>query len=193
MTSSNRTMNRILLFVLGLVAIVVAVVAGAGVLPPVRDAISPYVTLPKRVTVDTATLWIVAVACAVVIVLSLIWVFTRGRGGTSIALRETRESGADGDADQVTINVGLVRDVVEHELSEVRDVVGTRVDLYRVRRSRAARVRVAVRRGGDAGTVLDAVDRALDTLDRVLGREIPTLVHLTGGTKTVLAKSTRVQ
>lgn len=187
MTSSNRTMNRILLFVLGLIAIVAAVVAGAGVLPPVRDAISPYVTLPKRVTIDTSTLWIVVVVCAVVIVLSLIWVFTRGRGGTSIALRE------DADDDQVTINVGLVRDVVEHELADVRDVVSTRVDLYRVRRARAARVRVAVRRGGDAGTVLDAVDRALGTLDRVLGREIPTLVHLTGGTRAALSKSTRVQ
>ncbi|MFZ7088433.1 hypothetical protein [Curtobacterium sp. RRHDQ10] len=187
MTSSNRTMNRILLFVLGLVAIVVAVVAGAGVLPPVRDAIAPYVTLPDRVTIDTGTLWIIVAVSAVVIVLSLTWILTRGRGGTSIALRE------GSDDDQVTINVGLVRDVVEHELADVRDVVGTRVDLYRVRRSRAARVRVAVRRGGDAGVVLDAVDRAIATLDRILGREIPTLVHLTGGTRAALTRRTRVQ
>lgn len=187
MTSSNRTMNRILLFVLGLVAIVAALVGGAGVLPPVRDALSQYVTLPKSLTLDTTTLWIVAVVCVVVIVLSIIWILTRGRGGTSIALREEK-----GD-DQVTVNVGLVRDVIEHELDEVRDVVGTRVDLYRVRKQRAARVRISVRRGGDAATVLEAVDRALATLDRVLGRQVPTLVHLTGGTKSVLAKKVRVQ
>jgi hypothetical protein len=187
MTRSNRTMNRILLFVLGLVAIIAALIGGAGVLPPVRDALSPYVTLPKSLTIDTASLWIVAVVCIVLIVLSIIWIFTRGRGGTNIALRE------DADDDQVTVNVGLVRDVIEHELSEVRDVVGTRVDLYRVRKQRAARVRVSVRRGGDAATVLEAVDRALATLDRVLGRQVPTLVHLTGGTKAVLSKKVRVQ
>ncbi|MFS2076872.1 hypothetical protein, partial [Curtobacterium sp. CT11-133] len=72
--------------------------------------------------------------------------------GTSVAVRER-----SGD-DQVTVNVALVRDVVDHELDGVRDVISARVDTYLVRRQRAARIRVAVRRGGDAVTVLTAVD-----------------------------------
>jgi hypothetical protein len=186
MTKSNRTLNRIILFVLGVVAIVVGVVVGAGVLPAVRDAISGSVEFPRSLDVPASSLWIVVAACAVVIVLALVWVFTRGGGGTSVAVRER-----SGD-DAVTVNVALVRDVVEHELDGVRDVVGSRVDTYLVRRQRAARIRVAVRRGGDAVTVLDAVDRAVAVLDRTLGRQVPVLVHLTGGTRSALAKSTRV-
>ncbi|KQS06201.1 hypothetical protein ASG04_16765 [Curtobacterium sp. Leaf183] len=186
MTKSNRTMNRIILFVLGLVAVVVGLAIGAGVLPAVRDAIKPYVTFPRSVDVPAASLWIVAAVCAVVIVLSLIWVFTRGGGGTSVAVRER-----SGD-DAVTINVALVRDLVDHELSGVGDVVNAKVDVYQVRKQRAARIRVAVRRGGDAVAVLDAVDRTLAVLDRTLGRPVPVLVHLTGGTRSALAKSVRV-
>lgn len=186
MTRSNRTLNRIILFVLGLVAIVAGLVVGAGVLPAVRDAIEPSVTVPRSVQVPSESLWTVAAVCAVVIVLALLWIATRGRGGTSIAARETT-----GD-DKVTVNVALVRDVVDHELADVRDVVGNRVDTYRVRGARAARIRVAVRRGGDAVAALEAVDRALDQLDRTLGQEIPVLVHLTGGTRTTTAKPVRV-
>lgn len=184
MTKSNRTLNRIILFVLGLVAIVVGITIGAGVLPAVRDAVDPYVSIPRSLDVPASSLWIVAVACAVVIVLALVWVFTRGGGGTSVAVRER-----SGD-DAVTINVALVRDVVDHELKGVRDVVGSKVDVFQVRRQRAARIRVAVRRGGDAVAVLDAVDRALEVLDRTLGRSVPVLVHLTGGTRSALAKAT---
>lgn len=186
MTKSNRTLNRIILFVLGLVAVVVGIAMGAGVLPAVQDAVKPYVDLPRSLDVPASALWIVAGAAVLVIVLSLVWVFTRGGGGTSVAVREH-----SGD-DTVTINVALVRDVLEHELAGVRDVVGSRVDTYLVRRQRAARIRVAVRRGGDAVTVLDAVDRAVAVLDRTLGRPVPVLVHLTGGTRSALAKSTRV-
>ncbi|WFR67031.1 hypothetical protein P9139_21175 [Curtobacterium flaccumfaciens] len=50
MTRSNRTLNRIILFVLGLVAIVVGLVIGAGVLPAVRDALAPYVDIPDAST-----------------------------------------------------------------------------------------------------------------------------------------------
>ncbi|WP_022902996.1 hypothetical protein [Curtobacterium sp. B8] len=187
MTKSNRTLNRIILLVLGLVAVIAGLTIGAGVLPAVRDALKPYVTLPSNVSVPAASLWIVAGVCVVVIVLALAWVFTRGRGGTSVAVRERAGE------DQVTINVALVRDVIDHELHGVRDVVGAKVDTYLVKRQRAARIRVNVRRGGDAVTVLDAVDHAIGVLDRTLGRQVPVLVHLTGGTRAALAKLTRVQ
>ena len=73
MTKSNRTLNRIILFVLGLVAIVVGLVIGAGVLPAVRDAIGPYVDIPRSLDVPASSLWIVAGVCLVVIVLALVW------------------------------------------------------------------------------------------------------------------------
>lgn len=187
MTTTNRGFNRVLLFLIGLISIIVGVVIGAGVLQPVRDALQQYVTLPTKVTVPDTALWIIAGVCAVIIVLALIIVFTRGGGGTSVAVRER-----SGD-DQVTVNVALVRDVIDHELAGVHDIVGSKVDTYLVKKTRAARIKVHVRRGGDAVTVLDAVDHALATLDRTLGRQIPVLVHLTGGTRTALAHTTRVQ
>jgi len=187
MTTTNRTFNRVLLFLIGLISIIAGVTIGAGVLTPVRDAVQQVVTLPTQVSVPDQALWAIAGVCAVVIVLALIVVCTRGGGGTSVAVREH-----SGD-DQVTVNVALVRDVIEHELTGVRDIVSTKVDTYLVKKTRAARIRVHVRRGGDAVTVLDAVDHALATLDHTLGRTVPVLVHLTGGTRTTLARTTRVQ
>jgi len=186
MTTTNRGFNRVLLFLIGLISIIVGVTIGAGVLQPVRDALQQYVTLPEQVTVPDTALWIIAGVCAVVVVLALVVICTRGGGGTSVAVRERT-----GD-DQVTVNVALVRDVIAHELADVRDVVTTKVDTYLVKKQRAARIRVHVRRGGDAVTVLDAVDHAVTTLDHTLGRTVPVLVHLTGGTRTTLARTTRV-
>ncbi len=51
MTTTNRTLNRIILLLLGLVAVIVGVTIGAGVLTPVRDALQPYLTLPDKVSV----------------------------------------------------------------------------------------------------------------------------------------------
>ncbi len=186
MTTTNRTLNRIILLVLGLVAVVVGVVIGAGVLAPVRDAVQQYVTLPRQVTVPDTALWIVAAACAVVIILAVVVIATRGGGGTSVAARQE-----NGD-DRITVNVALVRDVIDHELADVHDVVAAKVDTYLIRKQRAARIKVQVRRGGDAVTVLDAVDHALAVLDRTLGQQVPVLVHLTGGTRTALARPVRV-
>lgn len=187
MSRSNRILNRIVLAVLGLVAVVAGLAIGGGVLPAVRAAVRPVITLPRSVDVPASALWIVVAACAVVVALSLVWVATRGRGGTSIAVRERA------GADIVTVDVALVRDVVDHELEGVRDVVGCHVDAYVVRRQRAARIRVAVRRGGDAVAALDAVDRAVSVLDRTLGRPVPVLVHLAGGTRAAIAEPVRVR
>ncbi|RUQ04071.1 hypothetical protein [Curtobacterium sp. HSID17257] len=187
MTTTNRGVNRVLLFLIGLIGIIVGVTIGAGVLQPVRDALRQVITLPEQVTVPDQALWIIAGVCAVVIVLAVIVVFTRGGGGTSVAVRERTGE------DQVTVNVALVRDVIDHELTGIHDIVGSKVDTYLVKKTRAARIKVHVRRGGDAVTVLDAVDHALTTLDQTLGRKIPVLVHLTGGTRTALARTTRVQ
>jgi hypothetical protein len=186
MTTSNRTLNRIILLLIGLVAVLAGLTIGAGVLPAVRTTLTPYLTLPSTITIPPESLWIIAGACAVVIVLALAWVFTRGRGGTSVAIRER-----SGD-DTITINVALVREVIDHELDTVRDVIGSKVDTYLVKRHHAARIRVTIRRGGDAVTVLDAIDHAITQLDHTLGRQIPILVHLTGGTRTILTKPTRV-
>ncbi len=115
-----------------------------------------------------------------------------GRGVHPRWWRHVRRGPERTGDDQVTVNVALVRDVIDHELADVHDIVTTKVDTYLVKKQRAARIRVHVRRGGDAVTVLDAVDHAVTTLDHTLGREVPVLVHLTGGTRTALARTTRV-
>jgi hypothetical protein len=178
-TRSNRTLNRIVLAVLGVVAIAIGVAVAAaeavrsvGWSVPVVDDLVGTV---RSVRLDVGALWTTVAVCGAVVVLALAWAGSRGRGGTSIGVREEYDTG------RVTVNVALLRDVVDAELAEVRDVVRTRVDTYRVRGGRAARLRIVLRRGGDAVDVLAASDRAVETLDTVLGRRIPLLVHIVGG------------
>ncbi len=77
MTTTNRGLNRVLLFLIGLISIITGVIIGAGVLQPVRDALGQVITLPEQVTVPDQALWIIAGVCAVVIVLAVIVVCTR--------------------------------------------------------------------------------------------------------------------
>jgi hypothetical protein len=184
-TRSNRTLNRIVLAVLGVIAIAVGLAAGYAAyarygatadsagwsVPVVDDAVATL----RSVRLDDGTLWTIVAVCAAVVVLALAWAASRGRGGSSVGVREEYDTG------RVTVNVALLRDVVDAELADVRDVVRTRVDTYRVRGGRAARLRIVLRRGGDAVDVLAASDRAVETLDTVLGRRIPLLVHIVGG------------
>ncbi|WP_066521358.1 hypothetical protein [Curtobacterium ammoniigenes] len=187
MTQSNRTMNRLILILLGLIAIAAGLLLGSGSVPAARAALKRTVSLPTHLTIAAATDWTIAVGAGVIVILSLIWIVTRGRGGTSIAAR--RAFGRDA----VTINIALIRAVIDDALRGAPDIVSTGVDAYRVRRQRVLRMRVAVRRGGNAVAALEMVDEALSELDRTLGQQVPVLVHLTRSTTSALARPIRVR
>ncbi|MBK4348209.1 hypothetical protein [Lacisediminihabitans changchengi] len=167
MTRSNRILNRVILAVLGLVLIAAAayVAGGSGLGLP---------NIPKP---SVGVLWAIVGGAVVVIVLSLIWILSRGRG----RIRHLIEAeSADGS---VTIDALLVADLVGDALADQPDVVAVSSTGFRMRRRSVLSLRVTARRGADLARVIRAVDTAVEQLDGVLEQQLPVLLHVTGAVR----------
>lgn len=191
MTRSNRLLNRILLIVLGLVAIAGgAVLALPAASAAFGDAL-PWVTQVSDATrlagdedeggLGPIVLWSAVAAAAVLIVLSLVWILTRGRGRTSSAY----------NADAVGVDVKVVDQIMTDALRPASDVVSVSTSGHRVRGTTALRVRVNVRPGADLQRVRSAVDAAIAHLDTTLGASLPMLIHITTGLRASFAREGR--
>jgi len=181
MSASNRFGNRLLLALVGLVAI-----AAAGWIA-LRAYPAAGIALPELPSVLDATwLWITAAAALAAVVLSLAWILTRGRGRTALVVREESENG------NVEFDVRVASDLLTAALENQPDTVGVRVTAHRVRRSPALAITVNARGGCDLTRLRDDVTKAVDQLDELLERRIPVLLHVTSGVRARAAREHRV-
>lgn len=180
MTRSNRIANRLILLLIGFVALGVA---AALALPYVPKSVLAY-RLPELSLTATGD-WIVAVVALVIVVLSVAWIVTRGRGRTRTAI--------DGE---LSMDARVVDDLLTDALSDEPDVVAVSAAAYRVRGRTVLRVRVDARRGADLRRLTDAVHRSIDQLDEAIGADqeqrLPVFTHITSGLRASLSREHRV-
>jgi hypothetical protein len=173
MTRSNRTLNRVLLALIGLGLLVGAVLAARPVLDPLLPepvlSVLDLGTPPQDP--DTTQLWIAAAACALIIVIALAWVLTRGRGRTRTAVVRP------GDEIDAKVLTALATDALRTQ----HDVLHVASAGYRLRGARVVRVQVEVRPGADLGRLVPAVDEAMAVMQRRLGLELPVVAQLSAG------------
>lgn len=186
MTNSNRGINRILLALVGIALLAVAAwVILPSVIPSTSIGVVEIGALPDEAVFTTTLLWIIAAIAAVLIVLCVAFILTRGRGRIGQLVDDR------GDAGAVAIDARVVADLVSHALSHDLDVVSVHATAYRVRRAPALALRVTARRGADLPRLLDSVSTVVDQLDHVLERKIPVLLHVTSGVRASLAREQR--
>ncbi len=181
MSASNRVGNRVLLALIGLVALAVAAWVGLRAYPVAGFTPPELPTAP-----DATWLWIGVAAAAVAVVLSLAWIVTRGRGRTALVVREESENG------NVEFDVRVASDLLKAALGGQPDAVSVRVTAHRVRREPALAVSVSARSGCDLPRLRDDVALAVEQLDEVLERRIPVLLHVTTGVRARSAREHRV-
>ena len=197
MTSSNRVINRVILALLGLVAVAASLSLAAlsvdpaalgltglglaGVERGVSGALEAARAAIAGIQLTPTVLWSIVAACALLIALALVWILTRGRGRTSTPVA----------VDGVELDIRVVQQVLQHELRAAPDVVGVHAASYRDRRTPVVRVRIDVRRGADLVRLMAAVDDAIARLDRTLGTDLGILVHVATGFRTVLSREHR--
>jgi len=180
MTSTNRFGNRLLLLLVGLVTMAV----GAWAL---LRAYPQWVTLPDVGVEPTPTaLWIAAAGALLVIVLSLAWILTRGRGRTHQVVLDPSDDGS------VEVDVRVARDLLAAALEAAHDIRSVRVAAYRVGRSPALNVTVVAEPACDLPRLRDDVATAVGQLDQALERRIPVLLHVTSGLRARRAREQRV-
>jgi hypothetical protein len=170
MTRSSRFLNRLFLALVGLGAIGAAVLAA---LPALR------VELPVRLPdlSSPLVLWILAAACAIVAILALAWILTRGRGRSGSALRTA----------EVDIDTRVVTQLLQDSLAGTPDVLSVDASAFVRRRARLVRITVQTRRHPDLVVLRDRIRTAVDRLDTAIGAPLPLVVHITTGVRTALA------
>jgi hypothetical protein len=187
-TRSNRVANRVILLIIGLLALGLAAVIALPSLPTKLFGM----TVPRwnatalTEAVNTALArGLTVTGCVVVIVLALVWIFTRGRGRTGAALGGVA-------SDPLSVDVKVIEELLRDALQGDPDLLATSANGFRVRGRAVVRVRLSVRRGAELRRLTDTVRRAVSELDTALGAELPILVHITSGLRASIAHEQRV-
>ena len=185
MTRSNRTLNRVILAAVGLVALASAAYVA---LPLLDDIALPgWLTWTDPVRefrfpeLGTTALWLTASGLALIVVLALAWILSRGRGRTSVPVA----------VDGLEVDVRVIEQLLRDALAPAADVVAVHATAHRLRRRIAVRVRIDARRGSELPRMLAAVDDAVVRLDRMLGTKLPILVHVTSGVRASFSREQR--
>ena len=182
MTSTNRIANRVIIALVG----VLLLAAGAWVLLRAYPAVAPALTLPDPGLPDATFLWSTAAIAALLVVASLGWILTRGRGRVA-TLAESRD-----DAGVTTVDSRVVADLVADALAPQLDVVGVHANAFQVKRRPALELRVTARTGADLPRLIDAMTVVIDDLDVVIETTTPVLLHVASGVRASLAHNTRI-
>jgi hypothetical protein len=187
MNASNRTLGRIVLVVVGLVLLVGGLGAVAlETVPQVtswwRDGadgwLGPWGSGADRPAATGA--WGIALGVAVVVgVLALVVLATRGGGRTGVVVADT--GGASGIPGEVRIDAAAVQHALSSAIGDLPQVASLAVDVYRVRRRRAIRIKVRPRRGAAPREIVTRVESIVDDLDALLGERLPVLLQVARG------------
>ncbi len=181
MTRTNRLANRVILALVGLLALGAAAVVAL----PYTESLG--ITALNLTALGFAlpdasqpvVLWSIVGAAVVIVMFALGWILTRGRGRTATAL----------SVEGATVDASAVQSVLRTRLAGSPDVVVVSASAHQRRGGPVVLVRVQARPGPDLGALRSAVRDAIDHLDRVLGTPVPLVVHLTGGVRSTWAST----
>lgn len=184
MTSSSRILNRTLLLVAGLVALVGAVLAARPLLP--ERLVAPW-WQPVRRTIDdalrTVSSWslpwgspegarITVIGAGLILAIALIvFVGTRRRPRTRTVLRFTDSAGS------TAVDETIADAVLTEPLRHRGDVLSSRMQGYRFAGRTALRLSVVPRSGADLAALLAETERAVEGWDALSGTRGPVVVH----------------
>ena len=202
MTSSNRFLNRLLLVVVGVVALGVGAFLVAATLPggsgstgatvrgwltrassAVADAVAATPLDPSGAAggadggAGGAGSWLAVALAALCLLLVIVFVVAACAHGGG---RTGRLVVHDEPAGSIAISAAFAETAVADALSARRDVTSVHVSAWTVRGRPALKVRVRVTAGAAPAPVVAAASDVVRGLDRVLGEAVPVLVEVVG-------------
>lgn len=198
MNATNRGVNRVVLFIVGVVLIAAGGAAAAAVLWPVAGDIwktgaSTAVNWlldadeASRISEATTLSWftLALLAFLLLIVVVAVMVIARLGGGRSSVV--IRAEGGEGPQGSVTIHHGFASDAITHSLAAHDEILSSRVNSSRVRGADVLHVSVTPRQNTSPVDVAATVTELVDNLATLTGRETPTFVSIHSGIRSRLA------
>lgn len=203
MNRTPRTLNRILLGLIGLILIGI----GGGLLwltldngaagrwqrfaPEMLERIRAFgadTTLPGQ---SQSWVWVLLVFCMLAaIVLLVLWAAAQGRGRTGTLVSEYDDDGAPG---RVAVSGAVAEQALRAALQEDPAVAAAAVSTYDVRGSSALRIRINPRQGAAPHLIAADATRLVEALDAALGREPAVLISIDAGRRLRFNREDRVR
>lgn len=200
MNNTNRGLNRLFIFVIGLILLILGLVAAAVSLvpiirtgwedtaPAVQDNVDgAYTASPMFATGNS---WIgvgILALLAILVVLLLAFIFKQGHGHTSRLIRDERtENGV------TVIDSRVAEDVLNDALTGRPELISSRVSTFDVKGTPTLNIAVTARRGVSPKEVAMTVEQVVHGLDAVIGKQIPAYVQISGGFRARTSSATRL-
>lgn len=203
MNNTPRTLNRILIGILGLKLLVIGLLLvllatvpavaswwqqwSAGVWGGMSQLLQ-RTAIPGR---GESWLWpVAALFLAAVIALMVAWVAQQGKGRSSLIVAEDDAEGFPGN---VRIGGGVAEQALRAALAERQDLAGATVATYEIRGEPALKVRLQPRQGVAPHLLAADVSALVEALDAVVGKRIPVLIHIGAGARSRFSRAERVR
>ena len=203
MNGTPRTLNRVLIGVLGfkllaigvlliLLAAVPAVAAwwqgwAAGVWSIWRDLFE-RTRFPGRAE---SWLWIVVVLMLLLLIGAMVaWVAQQGKGRANTLLSEEDPGEVPGN---VRVGSGVAEQALRAALADRPDLTGTTVATYEFRGEPALRIRIQPRHGVAPHRLAAEVSALVEALDVALGKRTLVLIHIASGARSRFGRAERVR
>ncbi|MCQ2000318.1 hypothetical protein N2K95_00810 [Arthrobacter zhaoxinii] len=203
MNATPRALNRFLLGLLGLVlmcigaglALISAWPAAArtwnGIAADAGSGVASALSASALPGGSGSWIWVgLALLSFLGIVLMAVWMAGQGGGRTGTLVSEYDDDGAPG---RVAISGTVAEQALRNALRENPDVAASAVSTYSVKGRSALRVRITPRQGAAPHLVAADATALVETLDAVLGHQIPVLLSLEAGRRLRFNREDRVR
>jgi hypothetical protein len=203
MNGTPRTLNRILIGILGfkllaigvlliLLATVPAVAAwwqdwAPGVWNIWRDLFE-RTRLPGR---SESWVWIVVVLLLLLVIGAMVaWVAQQGKGRVNVLVSEDDPGEVPGN---VRIGSGVAEQALRAALADRPDLAGVTVATYEFRGEPALRIRIQPRHGVAPHRLAAEASALVEALDAALGKRTLVLIHIASGARSRFGREERVR
>jgi hypothetical protein len=203
MNGTPRTLNRILIGILGvkllaigvlliLLATVPAVAAwwqdwAPGVWNIWRDLFE-RTRLPGR---SESWVWIVVVLLLLMVIGAMVaWVAQQGKGRVNVLVSEDDPGEVPGN---VRIGSGVAEQALRAALADRPDLAGVTVATYEFRGEPALRIRIQPRHGVAPHRLAAEASALVEALDAALGKRTLVLIHIASGARSRFGREERVR
>ncbi|WP_120339085.1 hypothetical protein [Cryobacterium soli] len=205
MNDTNRALNRVFIFVVGL--ILLGVGAAVAALPfwdwwasrwqefggsantVLTDAFAAS-TMPGT---DFSWWLVAAVAVLLLVVIIMIMIIASVGGGGSREIYRRPISKQDGSSDNVLVDTSFATEALTHSLDKRPDLVGSTVGAFTVKRQPVLHLGVTPRQGASPRLIAEQAGILLDNLARVVGDAPATCLTIHSGLRAKLGHDQRVR
>ena len=204
MNDTNRALNRLFIFLVGLVLLGVGAAAAALQFWPwwaarwdeASEATNTVVTDALTATPVPGTdfsWWLLAAVLVLLLLVILMGVIIANvGGGDSREIYRKPVSEQDASSDRLLIDTSFAAEALKHSLDKRPDLIGSTIGAFTVKRQPVLHVGITPRQGVSPRLIMDEADRLIDNLAQVVGDAPATCLTIHSGLRARLGHDQRV-